>query len=150
MRFPIVIHKDNDTDFGVIVPDLPGCYSAGSTYEEAVNLAKEAIECHIEGLLLDNESIPLLQSMLDEHMANPEYKGGVWAFVDIELSEVGGKAVRVNITLPDKVLSLVDLYVKNHLKKNRSAFLTDAALSYIAASETASNEPSGDRQRKHP
>ena len=53
MRFPIVIHKDRDSDYGVTVPDLPGCFSAGNTTDEALSNAIEAIECHIEGLLLD-------------------------------------------------------------------------------------------------
>ena len=29
MRFPIVVHKDADSGYGVTVPDLPGCFSAG-------------------------------------------------------------------------------------------------------------------------
>jgi len=35
------------------VPDLPGCFSAGATFDEALTEAVEAIECHLEGLLLD-------------------------------------------------------------------------------------------------
>lgn len=31
MRFPVVIHKDTDSDYGVTIPDLPGCFSAGTT-----------------------------------------------------------------------------------------------------------------------
>lgn len=31
MQYPIFIHKDPDSEYGVIIPDLPGCYSAGST-----------------------------------------------------------------------------------------------------------------------
>lgn len=47
MHYSIVIHKDNDSDYGVAVPDIPGCFSAGETYEEALSAAQEAIECHI-------------------------------------------------------------------------------------------------------
>jgi predicted RNase H-like HicB family nuclease len=36
MYFPIAIHKDPDSDYGVTVPDLPGCFSAGSTIDEAI------------------------------------------------------------------------------------------------------------------
>ncbi len=59
MRYPAVIHKDENTDFGVMVPDIPGCYSAGETYDEALNNAREAIECHLEGLLLDSLVLPV-------------------------------------------------------------------------------------------
>ncbi|TAL63311.1 MAG: type II toxin-antitoxin system HicB family antitoxin [Legionella sp.] len=130
MRYPVVIHKDVDTDFGVMVPDIPGCYSAGSTYDDALNSVREAIECHLEGLLIDNESIPVGTS-IDHWIADTSYSGGVWAFVDIDLSSISGKAKRVNITMPERVLSLIDLYSKSHTIKNRSSFLTDAALSYM-------------------
>ncbi|MFO7748660.1 MAG: type II toxin-antitoxin system HicB family antitoxin [Desulfobacteraceae bacterium] len=49
MKFPVVIHKDKDSDFGVTFPDLPGCFSAGDTIEEALANAQEAAECHIDG-----------------------------------------------------------------------------------------------------
>ncbi|QBR83836.1 type II toxin-antitoxin system HicB family antitoxin [Legionella israelensis] len=130
MRYPVVIHKDENSDFGVMVPDIAGCYSAGNTYDEALNNVIEAIECHLEGLLLDNESIPVGSSM-DSWVDNEEFKEGVWAFVDIDLSQISGKAKRVNITIPERVLNLIDLYAKSHSIKNRSSFLADAALSYM-------------------
>ncbi len=130
MRYPVVIHKDQDSDFGVMVPDIPGCYSAGSSYDEALNNAIEAIECHLEGLLLDNETLPV-GSSLDNWIHHQDFHGGIWAFVDIDLSQISGRAKRVNITLPERILNLIDLYGKSHSIKNRSAFLTDAALSYM-------------------
>ncbi len=53
MQYPVVIHKDPDSEYGVSVPDLPGCFSAGATFDAALAEAVEAIECHLEGLLLD-------------------------------------------------------------------------------------------------
>ena len=72
MQYPIFIHKDPDSDYGVIVPDLPGCFSAGSTIEDAIESTHEAIECHLEGLLLDGDPIPLKQP-LEKHLDNPEF-----------------------------------------------------------------------------
>ena len=51
MRFPIVVHKDAESSYGVIVPDLPGCFSGGDTLDEAVEMAHEAVICHVGGLL---------------------------------------------------------------------------------------------------
>ncbi|HAT1130579.1 TPA: type II toxin-antitoxin system HicB family antitoxin [Legionella pneumophila] len=130
MRYPVVIHKDEHSDFGVSIPDISGCYSAGSTYDEALTNAIEAIECHLEGLLIDNESVPV-GTTIDHWINEEEFQGGVWAFVDIDLSQISGKAKRINITMPERVLSLIDLYAKNHAIKNRSSFLADAALSYM-------------------
>ena len=130
MRYPVVIHKDKESDFGVMVPDIPGCYSAGSSYDAVLNNAIEAIECHLEGLLMDNETLPV-GSSLDNWIYHQDFQGGIWAFVDIDLSQISGKAKRVNITLPERILNLIDLYGKSHSVKNRSAFLTDAALCYM-------------------
>ena len=80
MNYPVVIHKDKDSDYGVTVPDLPGCFSAGGTMEEALENAHEAILCHAEGLMMDGEPVPAPTS-IDNHKDNELYKGGVWAFL---------------------------------------------------------------------
>lgn len=82
MRYPVVIHKDQRSDFGVMVPDILGCYSAGSSYDEALNNAMEAIECHLEGLLMDNETLPV-GSSIDNWIHHQDFQGGMWAFVYI-------------------------------------------------------------------
>ena len=52
MRYPIAIESgDAGHAYGVVVPDLPGCFSAGDTLDEALTNAQEAILLHIEGLL---------------------------------------------------------------------------------------------------
>jgi predicted RNase H-like HicB family nuclease len=53
-----LIHKDLDSDYGVSFPDLPGCISAGSTLDEAMAMAKEALALHIEGLIDADEDVP--------------------------------------------------------------------------------------------
>jgi predicted RNase H-like HicB family nuclease len=51
MTFLVAIHKDPDSSFGVSIPDLPGCLTAGDTLGEALVMAKEALELHLEGIL---------------------------------------------------------------------------------------------------
>jgi len=99
MKFLVVLHKDPDSEYGVTVPDLPGCFSAGLTVEEALEAAVEAIECHVGGLLMDGLLVPAALS-LEAHRKNREYASGLWALADVDLSKVSGKAKRVNITLP--------------------------------------------------
>ncbi|MEW6488083.1 MAG: type II toxin-antitoxin system HicB family antitoxin [Thermodesulfobacteriota bacterium] len=126
MRYSVVIHKDPGSGYGVTVPDLPGCFSAGETLDQALALAREAIECHLEGLLLDGDPIAE-QRPLEEHQANPDYAEGVWALVDVDLAALGDRAERINITLPQRVLALVDAHAKRH-GESRSGFLARAAL----------------------
>ena len=85
MRYPIVIHKDPESCYGVTVPDLPGCFSAGNTIEEALKQAAEAVECYLEGLLLDSEPIPNPKD-ITFHTNNPDYAGGLWETVSIDLA----------------------------------------------------------------
>ncbi|HWS03277.1 MAG TPA: type II toxin-antitoxin system HicB family antitoxin [Gammaproteobacteria bacterium] len=88
MRYPVVIHKDPDSDYGVTVPDLPGCFSAGTTLDEVLVNAREAIECHIEGLLSEGEALSQPGSV-EDYQANSDYAGGTWALVDIRFVEIG-------------------------------------------------------------
>jgi predicted RNase H-like HicB family nuclease len=130
MRYPVVIHKDPDSDYGVTVPDLPGCFSAGKTLDEALEETVEAIECHLEGLLLDGKPIPSPQP-IEFHKTNLDYEGGIWAFVTVDISKLSGKTHRVNITLPERVLTIMDKYAAEH-GETRSGMIAEAAIEYIA------------------
>jgi predicted RNase H-like HicB family nuclease len=55
MNYPVVLHKDPQSDAGVVVPDLPGFFSAGRSVDEALAMANEAIELHLEGLIHDGK-----------------------------------------------------------------------------------------------
>ncbi len=134
MRYPIVIHKEDDTDYGVIVPDLPGCHSAGSSLDEAIENAREAIECHLEGLLLDGERIPR-PGTIEEHKDKTEFKNGVWSVVDVDLARLSGKTKRVNITLPERVLAMIDEAALAS-GESRSGFLAKAALEAMLRERT--------------
>jgi predicted RNase H-like HicB family nuclease len=135
MRYPVVIHKDKKSAYGVTVPDLPGCFSAGDTLEDALTNAVEAIECHLEGLLLDGDEIPPAQPV-DAHVKNKDFAGGTWALVTVDLSKLASKAKRINITLPERVLTLVDEQAKRE-GETRSGLLARAVLEYIGRNKVA-------------
>lgn len=129
--YPIFIHKDPKSDYGVIVPDLPGCFSAGKTIEEAIKNAHEAVECHLGGLLVDQEPIPIKKS-IDEHLKNPDFKNGILAIIEINLGKFSQKTKRIDITMPERLLQQIDKYSKEY-GNNRSAFLTQITMEYISA-----------------
>ncbi len=130
MRYPIYIEKEEHSDYGVTIPDIPGCFSAGSTFEEALKNAQEAILTHIEGLLLDNENIPV-PSAIEKLMDNNHAKGLVWAVVSVDLSLLSKEVKRVNITLPKNVLSKIDAFAEIE-GNTRSGLLANAAIEYIS------------------
>ena len=130
MRYPVVIHKDPNSDFSVTIPDLPGCFSAGSTLDEAITMAQEAAECHIEGLLIDSEPVPT-PSDIEVHKDKPLYDGGIWALVEVDISKLSLKSKRINITMPERLIRTVDQYAKRY-GSSRSGLLSQAVTEYMA------------------
>lgn len=58
-RYSMVIEwSDEDRAFIVTVPELPGCQSHGSTYEEAVRQGQDAIESWIDACRAAGRQIP--------------------------------------------------------------------------------------------
>ncbi|OBW94122.1 phage-like protein [Gallibacterium salpingitidis] len=132
MLYPICFEKVSD-GYVVSVPDIAGCFSAGNTLEEALDNVKEAILCHLEGLIEDGEDIPVA-SELEEHTKNVEYKDFIFAVVDIDISHLLGKAEKINITVPSHLLRKIDSFVATHPEyKNRSQFLTKVAMDKVYA-----------------
>jgi predicted RNase H-like HicB family nuclease len=135
MKYPVLIHKESSSDFGVTVPDLPGCYSAGTTMEEALENAHEAVLTHVEGLLMDQEPIPT-PSSVESLLPEWNEKGAVWALVAVDLSVLSKRAKRVNITVPENLLRKIDAFAMKD-GDSRSGLLVTAALQYIAQKQRA-------------
>ena len=132
MLFPIAIEPGDDSRaFGVVVPDIPGCFSAGDTLDEAIANAREAIDFHLDGLAEDNAEIPVASSVA-KHQANPEYAGWIWAVVEVDVTRYLGKAEKINITLPASLIRRIDEFVARHPEyRSRSGFLAQSALDRI-------------------
>jgi predicted RNase H-like HicB family nuclease len=60
-----VIFEQGPTSVGATVPDVPGCFAVAGTLEGARTLIAEAIEFHIEGMLLDGEQVPHPSSIVE-------------------------------------------------------------------------------------
>ena len=130
LKYPIAIEPGDDTTaFGVVVPDLPGCFSAGETLDEAVENSKEAISLWIETVLDDSGTVPAPGKLAD-HVKNPEYAGWAWAVVEVDGALLDDKSERVNISVPRRILARIDRYASAH-GATRSGFLVNAALERI-------------------
>ncbi|HYD65389.1 type II toxin-antitoxin system HicB family antitoxin [Azospirillum sp.] len=108
MRYPILIESgSSETAFGVVVPDLPGCFSAGDTLDEAVDAAHEAAAAWIDAALDGGQPIPP-PSSLEAVRSRPEYQGWVIGVIDLDDALFDDTIERVNITLPRRVLRRLD------------------------------------------
>ncbi len=115
-----VIEKEKNSDYGIIFPDFLGCVSVGKTLEEAKNMAEEALQFHIDGMLADGEEIPHPTS-LDKIKA--KFKKAE-AFLIVP-TKIATKAARINITIDEKLLRKLDKYL-NNVGENRSSFFAQA------------------------
>jgi len=130
MFYIALIHKDDDTAYGVCFPDFPGCITAGDTFDEAMAMAKEALGFHAEAMLEDGETLPE-PSTFEQLRAD---KSAWWtdnlddaeiARVPLLIDIVAPK--RVNISLNGSLVNAIDQAAKEQ-GMTRSAFLASAAL----------------------
>ena len=74
--FRTIIEPDENDTFHGYVPSLPGCHTCGDTLKETKKNLKEAIKCHVQGLLMDGEPVPreednfeLVQTFTEKELA---------------------------------------------------------------------------------
>jgi predicted RNase H-like HicB family nuclease len=127
MRYPVAIEAGSaSTAFGVVVPDLPGCFSAGDTLDEAMANAEEAIELWIETALETGVDIPP-PSTLGDIQARPAFAGWAVAVVAIDPAALDDTIERVNITIPRRLLHRLDQRAKA-AGETRSGYIAKLAL----------------------
>ncbi|TRM52418.1 ribbon-helix-helix protein, CopG family [Achromobacter sp. LC458] len=122
MLYPIYVHKEKSSAYGASFPDFPGCHAAATTLQCLPAAAQEAVEAHFFG-----ETAPIAPPTAPEvWIQKKAFKGGFWMLVDIDLSKVNAKAVRLNISLPENLVHRIDAVARAR-RLSRSAFLALAA-----------------------
>jgi predicted RNase H-like HicB family nuclease len=58
-----LVHKDKGTSYGVSFPDVPGCISAGDTFEDAIDNASRALAGHLAVMEADGDPVPHARSL---------------------------------------------------------------------------------------
>jgi len=128
MRYPVAIETGNHTfAYGVVVPDLPGCFSAGDTLDEAMANAEEAAAAWIDATLDASGTVPA-PSALEVVAAMKAFKGWSFGVIAVDPSVMDDKAERVNIVLPRRVLARLDAMAKAS-GESRSGYIARLTLS---------------------
>ncbi|PHR10144.1 MAG: CopG family transcriptional regulator [Sulfitobacter sp.] len=124
-NFIAVVHKDEDSAYGVHFPDVPGCFSAADEQEDILSNAVEALALHLEG-----ENIPEARGIEDlrEEVKDDIAEGAF--LMAIPFVNTVNKQTRVNISMDAGILSAIDK-VAGERNLTRSAFLARAALNEI-------------------
>jgi predicted RNase H-like HicB family nuclease len=138
-----MLEPDGNGGFGVLFPDFPGCVTVGKDTEEAGANAIEALILHIEGMLEDGLELPEASSVdepLPEWLDEVDTSKAVRMLVPVE---VGGKIIRINITIEEGLLARITA-VADIRGMSRSAFFADAARRSLCSSAprgSGVNEP---------
>ena len=128
MKCPVIIHKDEDTGYGVTIPDIPGCFAYGDTQEEAILNIQEAVELYYHG---EDISDPPAPSQMEDLLNSDLYTRDSFLYLaDIDFAFIAPKTQRINITVPEYKLIRIDRAVKAR-GISRSAFFVDSAEQYI-------------------
>jgi len=127
MRYPIAIEPGTETTaVGVIVPDLPGCFSAGDTLDEALAGAEEAAAAWVDAALDAGVAIPRARS-LDTLRLDPEFDGWSFGVITLDAALFEDTIERVNVTLPRRVLKRLDALARA-AGESRSSYIAHMTL----------------------
>jgi predicted RNase H-like HicB family nuclease len=114
--------------YGVTVPDLPGCTSGGSTTDEALRNAVEAVRLWAEDAIADGEPLPQPRSVetlrADPEIAEAIAEGAALAIVPLLLD--AGRPAKANLSIDAGLLAAIDEAAEAR-GLTRSAFLATAA-----------------------
>ncbi len=122
-----IIHKDEDSAFGISFPEIPGCFSAADREEDIIPNAIEALSLYFE----DEEAIAPRSISEVRQLAAEDLAEGAY-LVQIPYLQRTGRTGRYNVSLDTGVVRMIDSAAKNR-KMTRSAFLEDAALKEIGS-----------------
>ncbi|WED23368.1 type II toxin-antitoxin system HicB family antitoxin [Vibrio sp. JC009] len=141
MLYPIAIETgDNEYAYGVAIPDMPGCFSAGDTLEEALANAKEAAEFYLEDMA-ERGLLPPQAGSLAQWQKNEEYAGWAWAVVEVDVEPFMGKSRKYNVSLPTLLRKKIDDTITENSKYSGfSQFIQSAALKELERLNQTSNE----------
>jgi predicted RNase H-like HicB family nuclease len=125
-------YKDPHSSFGVSFPDLPGCYGAGETYDEAIAKAKISLREYALAVADAGDDMPKPRThgVLAGDTAEAIEMRNAAFIIEVPLVITVGQKRRVNLSLDDRVLEAIDKACAS-VGMNRSAFLTNIASNWL-------------------
>ena len=119
-----LVHKDDDSAYGVMFPDLAGCFSAADEQADVLPNAMEALELFADELEQMPDPRGIEDLKMDKSIAD-ELANGAY-LIAVPLIRNTHKTERVNITLNKGLLDAIDAEAQRR-KMTRSGFLAQAA-----------------------
>lgn len=123
--FPAIFSIGAD-GISVEFPDLPGCLSCGETDDDALYMAKDALELHLFGLEEDGDFIPEPSTISSLNLEKNQFVALIEVWMPPIRDEMAQKAIKKTLTLPKWLNDLAE-----ERKVNFSQVLQNALMSYL-------------------
>lgn len=121
-----IVHKDEDSAWGVQFPDLPGCFSAADELDDILANASEAVSLYLEGEKSPQpSSIEAIRKLAADDLAEGAF------LLAVPFLSSYNRPQRINISIDQGMLDAIDAAASMR-KLTRSAFLAEAARNEIA------------------
>lgn len=114
--YPAVFEKQESGEYCVNIPDLDDLATFGTDYNDAMNMAVDAMAGYLYELKKDGEILPVPSDPASFRLNNGEFIGMVSVDVEEYANKVFNKAVKKTVTIP-KWMS--DAAKENGLKLSR-------------------------------
>lgn len=126
-QFIALVHKDDDSAYGVSFPDLPGCFSAADDFSDLVRNAAEALALWFEDEdLFEPRGIEAIRAEVASDLAEGAF------LIAVPYIRRTTAMKRVNISMDSGTLDAIDAAAAD-MGLSRSAFLALAAQNQIEA-----------------
>ncbi len=139
MKYAVVfLLNEKELTYKVTVPDLPGCALTVKTIDLGVEEITEAVKSHLSILAEYGEKIPSAKSIeihrREYMLEHPHtFSQAFWAIINIDITPYLGKSHKINVTLPELLISQIDDKVnKSSEYKSRSGFIASACFAELA------------------
>lgn len=120
--FAVITQEDGGGRFEVEFPGLAGCVTFGDSFEEAIDMARDALEGWLEVSTEHGDAIP---DTIDPYATRAVPKGArvVW----VPAPPIKSKSVVVSVSMSERALSKID-HAAAEVGLNRSSYIAHAAL----------------------
>jgi predicted RNase H-like HicB family nuclease len=126
--------------YGISFPDFPGCIAGGSTIDEALRRGRDALDFHVESMNEVGEALPRVRDIV-EIRADPEFSDDFAdALVTVVDADLPAKAVRVNISIDERLLDRIDRAAQA-TGETRSGFIAAATRHRLTEVAMAGDSP---------
>jgi len=95
-----VFNPENTIKIDIAYPDLPGCITEGKDVDEALKMAKEAMELHFYNMEDDNEKIPSPSKPENIKLPKHSFTSLIEVWMPPVRNEMQSEYIKKTLTIP--------------------------------------------------